>query len=428
MNAVSSSCVAALAAVVCLAGLPASAPAAVADECADAPQPTLCHGAAVLRRDLTPVPAAAVDAAAAGPTTRALAFQHRLGDTVPFADAPWLGTHNSFNTPAQVGTTPSSLDSNQRVGLVDQLRLGVRSLEVDVHLVGGRPVVCHGAELHAGCTIERPLRPVLDEVAAWSRAHRDDVLLLYLEDHLDSEAGYAEGARQVREAFGDLLFAPAAGEADCRSLPLDLTRRAVRAAGRSVVAIGNCGTGRAWPGVVHDFGKIKDERRPEGGDPCAPAPEADKPIFRVFEDSTFVTQGGSEAGATTADQGLTPDTVRALLGCGVDLLGFDQLLPGDPRLDAAVWSWAPDEPRAASCTMQLATGRWATSSCQRRRRAACATRAGGWVVPRGTAVQARARALCRRAGGRFAAPRTGRENAELRAAAGTRTVWLPVTR
>lgn len=411
------SCAAALAVLVY-----GNAHAAVADECKGSPQPTLCHGAAVLQRDLTPVPAAAVDAAAAGPTARHLAFQHRLGDTVPFADAPWLGTHNSFNTPVQVGVTPSALDSNQRIGLVDQLRLGVRSLEIDVHLVGGRPVVCHGADLHAGCTAEGPLGPVLAEVAAWVKAHPGAVVQLYLEDHLDSEAGYAAGARIVREQFGDLLYAPAAGDAACRSVPLDLTRRQVLAAGRQVLPIGTCGMGKAWPGTVFDFSKIKDERRPtpaDGG--CEKAP--DKPIFRVFEDSTFVS-----AAAGTTDDGLTPDTVRALLGCGVDLLGFDQLLPGDPRLDAAVWTWAPDEPRAAACTTQLATARWAASSCAKKRRAACATKDGGWVVPRGTAVQARAKRLCTRAGARYAAPRTARENAELRAAAGSRTVWLPVTR
>src|SRR5205085_3835219 len=64
---------------------------------------------------------------------QALELQHRLGDGLPLRDAMWVGTHNSFNTAAKVPPSLSNLDSNQHVSLVDQLRLGVRSLEVDIH-------------------------------------------------------------------------------------------------------------------------------------------------------------------------------------------------------------------------------------------------------------------------------------------------------
>ena len=60
--------------------------------------------------------------------------------------------------------------------------------------------------------------------------------------------------------------------------------------------------------------------------------------MRYYEDSTFLTDGASYVGQSTRDDGLSPATTTALVRCGVDLLGFDQLLPGDGRLDAAVWS------------------------------------------------------------------------------------------
>lgn len=46
--------------------------------------------------------------------------------------------------------------------------------------------------------------------------------------------------------------------------------------------------------------------------------------------------------------------------CGVNLFGFDQLLPEDGRIQASLWSWAPDEPRAGAgaCALQGADGRW----------------------------------------------------------------------
>ena len=81
-------------------------------------------------------------------------------------DAPWPGTHNSFNSNAEMGAALSAKDSNQQLTLVDQLRLGVRSLELDVHYWLGRPTVCHAQSNHEGCTIEKPLAEVLPPIAA----------------------------------------------------------------------------------------------------------------------------------------------------------------------------------------------------------------------------------------------------------------------
>jgi hypothetical protein len=137
---------------------------------------------------------------------RALELQHRLGDALPFRDAMWVGTHNSFNTVSNSPPSLSNQDSNQHLSLVDQLRLGVRSLEIDVHWApsletGGAkaPVVCHGrppSELNAGCTVERLLADELAPVAAWlaDDDHAGDVLLLYVEDQIDEAAGYVAAA------------------------------------------------------------------------------------------------------------------------------------------------------------------------------------------------------------------------------------------
>ena len=110
---------------------------------------------------------------------QALELQHRLGDALPLRDAMWVGTHNSFNT---ISNTPPSLsnnDSNQHVSLVDQLRLGVRGIEVDVHwnpsvwANGAKaPVVCHARgtdQYNAGCTYERLLNDELKPVGDWLR-------------------------------------------------------------------------------------------------------------------------------------------------------------------------------------------------------------------------------------------------------------------
>src|SRR3954462_9869547 len=44
-------------------------------------------------------------------THRALAFQYALAGRVPLRDTPWVGTHNSFNSIAEMGPTVSDTDS-----------------------------------------------------------------------------------------------------------------------------------------------------------------------------------------------------------------------------------------------------------------------------------------------------------------------------
>lgn len=102
---------------------------------------------------------------------RTLSFQRQLGDVLGLRDAPFAGTHNSFNSTSE-DPTVSHTDSNQQLALADQLRLGMRSLELDVHWLpspraGGAfaPVVCHG-QGNAGCTSERLLAERLPEVVA----------------------------------------------------------------------------------------------------------------------------------------------------------------------------------------------------------------------------------------------------------------------
>jgi hypothetical protein len=385
----------------------------------------------VLQRNLEPIPAAAVDAAARGATTATLRFQHRIADDVPFADAPWAGTHNSYNSIAEMGPLLSPLDGNQRLTVLDQLRLGIRSLELDFHGMPQGVIVCHGTG-PVGCTAEKSVAATLAPVAAWLRENPGEVVLLYLEDQIGDARQHDEAGAAVRAALGDLLWTPQA-QRGCSPLPLDATRRDVLDDGAQVVVVGSCGSGSVWPGLSFSWGsEIRSEARPRGFADCVqPGIERDDyaRIVRMFEDTTFVNTATTAAGAATKDDGLTPDTVRAMVTCGVDILGFDQLVPADPRLDALAWTWTAGEPTAgARCAYARLDGRWTTGACAAKRRAACRRADGTWVVPRGTTRRQRASRLCRRARAVIAAPRTGAESAALRAAAGGRTTWLGVRR
>jgi hypothetical protein len=387
-------------------------------------------GATVLERD-----AAATCRHAAGPcqpeadvagwdqtwTHRALAFQYALAGDVGLVDAPWIGTHNSFNSIAEMGTTLSDTDANQQLSLLDQLAIDVRSLELDLHSFAGRQVVCHarGADqAHAGCSIERTVGPVVSEIGGWLRDHRDQVLLLYLEDHLDGAADHDAATAAIRSALGDAIYTPPAG-AGCTKLPLSLTRDDVVRAGKQVIVVSGCGEGAAWPGIAFDWSAHVENGSPaafKDFPDCGPDHTRavyDSALVRYFEDSTWLsaTVDGGEPG------GLTPAIAGAMARCGVDLLGMDQLLPHDGRLDALVWSWAQDEPRAGAgdCAVTGAGGRWSAASCRGPALLAC--HGASWVVaPRCPA------------GTRPAAPRTGYENQLLKVAAAGRAVRLGLRR
>jgi hypothetical protein len=364
---------------------------------------------------------------------RALQLQYELGNDVPFAHASWLGTHNSFNTSTREPTV-SGMDANQQLSMTDQLRMDMRSLEVDAHWfpsaqAGGSyaAVACHARgedQKHAGCTTEPLLADTLKEIATWLRANPQQVLLLYIEDHLETADGYAQGAAAVHSVFGDLLYAP--GGTSCVPLPMDGTRNDVLAAGKQVLVISGCHDGAGWNGAIFSGeARAKDETGAAGygedGTTCDPArnPKVyDDHLLRVFEDSTALS--------ATVDQGsdpITPKKAAALQRCAVDITGFDQLLPNDPRLAASIWSWAPGEPAATGdCAVAGADGRWSASPCTGRHAVACRAADGSWSIGRELPLPA---ARCEV--GSFSTPRYGYEDVQLQAAmaaAHVDSVWL----
>lgn len=382
-----------------------------------------------------PVSEAAIRAYERGAVHRALALQYALGNDLPFSRAPWLGTHNSFNTSTRFPTL-SGLDSNQQLSMTDQLRLDIRSLELDAHwfpsvAAGGyAPVLCHAEgedKKHAGCSTEQLLLDGLEEIASWLRTHPRQVVLLYIEDHLETPAGYGQGAAAVREAFGNLLYSP--GGTSCVPLPMASTRSDVLRSGKQVLVISGCHEGAGWNGAIFSgAARAKDETGPAGYgedgscDPARPPAVFDSRLLRVYEDSTALS--------ATVNQGsspITPGKAAALQRCAVDITGFDQILPGDGRLAASVWSWAPGEPAASGdCALAGADGRWRAAPCTGRRALACRSAAGVWSVGRASPLPA---ARCR--GGTFSVPRYGYENVQLAAAmaaAHVDAVWLAYSR
>jgi hypothetical protein len=134
------------------------------------------------------------------------------------------------------------------------------------------------------------------------------------------------------------------------------------------------------------------------------------------------------AGAAAGDEdspGLTPDIVKAMTRCGVDLFGFDQLQPGDGRNEAAVWSWAPGESPSSRCAEMRSDGRWYALGCRQKRPVACRRGDGSWVVTARAVAAAKAARECAAEGAEADVPRTGYDNELLRhEAAGRRVLFV----
>jgi hypothetical protein len=272
------------------------------------------------------------------------------------------------------------------------------------------------------------------------------VLLLYVEDNVDTPEGYDPTALALAEGLRgadgkSLIYKPPSGGA-CTDLPLGLTRDAILKAGRQVVMVSGCGQGAAWPGLVFDWNDVEVEERNHGYRDypvCDQDPDGDgKPAFgpdvyasklvRYYEDSTWVSPMASNAGLASTDDGLSPETTRRMVRCGVDLIGFDQILPTDGRLKALAWSWAANEPsRAGDCAIQRADGRWIARRCTKRHQAACLRPDGSWAVTLVSVPASATTAACRQLSGKPATPRTGAENEALRrvaASSGADDVWV----
>ncbi|MCW3013743.1 MAG: Conserved exported or envelope protein of unknown function [Solirubrobacterales bacterium] len=380
-------------------------------------------------------------------THRAAQFQVGLGDQLPLRQAQWLGTHNSFNSASNDPPTVSSLDSNQQLSLGQQLDIDMRSLELDLHDSGpgGAVLVCHGrgpSELHLGCTSERPLTAVLPEIAGWLNepSHRHDVILLYLENELGTDAGFAQTVQQLdaglkRADGSSLLYRPSPAQvqaATCAPMPLATTRDEIRATGAQVILVGNCRAGWkadvfGWDDTHVESGSTADYKPFPACDAVYPRSVYDAKLVRYFEDSTLVSTvvDPTQSPALQRQRSLTPATVGAMTRCGVGLLGMDQILPNDGRIDASIWSWAQDKPNAADgpCAVQRADSRWATRPCAEQLPAACRVGAG-WAVTPASVTAAGASDACAAMGGTAALPRTGYENELLHQAAGGTEVWL----
>ncbi|HET6911310.1 MAG TPA: hypothetical protein VFH54_18430 [Mycobacteriales bacterium] len=395
-------------------------------------------------------------------TARALSLQNNLETYAPFLEEQLPHTHNSFNSSAYDVPTDGSLpsyyptltnqDPNQVYSLTEQMDMGVRAIELDLHWVPspyGSPAtngfwvtLCHGDGqqvpgqsdyVHVGCSDDRPAQDGFAEVRAWLDKHPDQFLLVYLENQLYPEEPVASqeqahdiAASLLQQAFGSLVYKPqGVSPGNCATLPYTASERQLMATGARVLLVGNCGPG-AWSQWVFQRGNVWDESGQPSSYSAADCArdeqlrESDTSFRREFEDSTFVSAAtGSPTPAVTAAQ------VATMVRCGVNIIGLDQLQPQDGRLAALVWSWAQGEPATDGCAYFGADDRFHADTCFTRRPASCQLDANTWQLTRKSVPWSRAASECQKEyAAPFGVPMNGFRSAQLATVTGGQPAWL----
>ena len=375
---------------------------------------------------------------------RALMLQLTLDEEAPLSQATFLGTHNSYNSSAYA-TIYRYLDPNQKLSLTDQLRIGARALELDVHWYfkfdgfssGNNLLLCHGQDNHLGCsTGDRYFRDGLNEIANWIRQPENskEVLLLYIEDHMDGRYDKAVGL--LNQYLGERIYRPATG--GCEGIPMNITKGDVLRAGKQVLVITDGCKNGTWNSWV--YGGIGNSL---GGYPTVSASNIDTcdegKYSRAFQDSHIIryNEDRTNLSAVFGSPGPRIDAglLSRILKCGGNLIGMDDLVTNDGRLGggSGIWSWGANEPNNYNnedCAESRPDGYFNDNNCSVSRRFACLNDNGDWLITNESGSWDRGEAACSNATGgqyHFAAPVSSRQNEALKQAkswAGADRVWI----
>ncbi|WP_299002257.1 phosphatidylinositol-specific phospholipase C domain-containing protein [uncultured Shewanella sp.] len=350
---------------------------------------------------------------------QALASQRLLDVYAPLKNNNILGTHNSYNSEAYTSCNFSVgcryLDPQQKHTIKEQLLMGARFIELDVHWTTKmeslfsypkRLLLCHGF-----CSInDKYFTEGLNEIKNWlnSEDSENQVLILYIEDHM--EGRYDEAISQLDERIGQWVYT----SQGCDT-PLDtLTKADIISSGKKVVIWGQdgCTNHSNWGKLVFkDLGEIG----------------------RIWEDRT-TTKAIGDILTGGSDNYITDTDVTDFFSQGANIVNLDDMVTTDNRLVSSIWSWDTNEPNNAGdsqhCALQWANGRWDDQFCGNDYAYACYNEQNKqWQVTDNTGTWNEGEQACQTLGSNFHfdVPTNSFDNEKLKAAKEAKNhaqVWL----
>lgn len=318
-------------------------------------------------------PSASVSAFKSTWTAKALKLQREIDLNAPLREASFLGTHNSYNSKSYQ-TPVRYIDPNQNLSLYEQLETGVRSIELDAHWTLSSKfrkdiLLCHGQPNHLGCGLfDREFVEGLQEIKDWLKANPGELVLLYIERHLDGHEPRL--ADELEKYLGEFIYHPSQvrkpGDErnSCVALPTSISKADVLKSGKQLIVVvkGCDGTNpdyeekdkfhyswndTVFAGIGNIPGSPYDWVEQMIGDfthypDCGKSSNSDvnhSSLWRVYEDRTLITD------IIHPQKKLYAEDMKELVYCGINWPTMDMLDAGDDRLSAAIWSWAPEYPQ-----------------------------------------------------------------------------------
>lgn len=382
----------------------------------------------------------------------------------PINRIPWFASHNAFSAVNQGFNNP--FYTNHTLSITDQLNLGARHLELDVHnydiLDDSVGRLCHSSTAQA-CLVPgfgtRLFGYALREIAAWLRAHPEDVIVIKLDDkNVDalSSNGMQEMYRELERFLGEYTFRP----------PVLFTRwptmREIRSAQKQVVIMqhGNIVSGEGVQLVWNGKNYIQENNWPINQDliNCTSNDRVNQAERRAV-DWWDIAEGRTIANVQPFSDPtglITRSTVERAVRCGVSIIGVDYLgslndspigtsLSPDTRLEGMIWSYAENDFGRNGAAALMPNGRWSSQAesltkpyaCAEKRPYGDANDVRNWRVTNaaGPWGSATGNAQCLAEFGsnfEFAFPRNGYQNRRLLVDVTSRNltngVWLDYTR
>lgn len=275
--------------------------------------------------------------------SQTLRLQNQIDLHSPMSKNNILGSHNSYNSSEYANDGYLRyIDPQQKHTIKEQLQLGARFIELDLHWKINfsdfryHLMLCHGGVCSGN---DKFFTEGLEEIKQWleSPEAKDQVVILYLEDHASDHHG--KMYNELMSKIGSYVYK----SNGCHSIPDQLTKADVLNAGAQVVVWKDKGCsndGNLNATVFRDLGNID----------------------RVWEDRTVIG-----AVFDNALDGLIDATdVKELFKLGRNIVNLDDFTY-DNRQTAAIWSWNTNEPNNANnnedCAIMLDSGRWADVGC-----------------------------------------------------------------
>jgi len=322
---------------------------------------------------------------------KALKLQREMDVKLPLNQSTFLGTHNSENAISYQIPFIRYIDPNQILSIYDQLEMGMRSIEFDVHWYLGAHfrkdiLLSHALSNHLGCsTQDRPVTEGLAELRDWLQQNPHEVVILYFDRGVALDGHEPRLASYLQDYLGEYIYKPTRvrerhGDAPrCVSLPGTLSKADVLNAGKQLIIVTkDCDDNKAhyeeldryklnwndyiFAGIGHVKNHLFTILDSTIGDDFTPYPDCsastvfhDDPEhtvpWRIFEDRTMLS------GIISPNRKVLAADIKTMVDCGINWQTMDMLSVDDDRLAAAVWSWAPNFPvenQGQQCAMYKA--------------------------------------------------------------------------